>query len=327
MKLDAKDHRLLYHLDTNARMSFRDLGKACRMPLETARYRVQRMIDNKVVLGFLTSVDGGRLGYYHCQLFFSFHRVDARKMSAITKFILGDDRVVWVLTCEGNFDLGISFRTRSPFEVNEFLEQVRTRFGTYINRCSTTVNIKKYSLGRKHLLTRAGKKSNPSITYSAEPRTSKCDRLDVDILNILSQDTRSSASAIARQLDSSADTVALRIKKLERAQVITEYSLVLNTTALDLENYYTLVYMQEREEGDEEKLLAFCSASPQINYVIKSFGEWDYEINTECKTYEEYHAVMMGLTSEFSGRIRDYQSLRARGIERFSYAAPLAVSQ
>lgn len=322
MKLDAKDYRLLFELDRNARISFRDLGKTCRIPLETARYRVQRMIENKLILGFLTSVDAGLLGYYHCQMFFSFHRVDAKKLESITQFISSDSRVVWVLTCEGKFDLGVSFRTKHPFEVNQFLDLIRARFGSYINRCSTTININKYSMGRNHLLTRQPKKSNCHSTYSAEPRNNPCDKLDIAILNELSKDTRSSASAIARTLDTSADTVNLRIKKMERAKIITQHTLVLNTSALNMTNYYVLLFLQEKEARDEERLLRFFSAIPQINYMIKAFGQWDYEINMECKNYDEYHSIMMMLTSEFTGRIRDYQSLRARGIDKFSYAAP-----
>lgn len=60
-------------------------------------------------------------------------------------------------------------------------------------------------------------------------KTNSIDATDIKIINILSDNARTSASAIAAQVGMSAPSVSERIKRLEESGVIAKFTIELNT--------------------------------------------------------------------------------------------------
>jgi len=117
--------------------------------------------------------------------------------------------------------------------------------------------------------------SNPQI---------KLDSKDKKILELLSQDARMSISEISKKSKIQRDSVAYRINKLEKLNVIKFYTTILNPSALGFPIYsYVHIKLHNLDESLEKQFVAFLVANPQVTYVVKISGEWDYDITIAAK--------------------------------------------
>ena len=316
--LDKKDRRLLLELDRDARVSLTVLSRRLKTLIETLRYRIQRLISSGAIKNFLTIIDGGRLGYYYYKVFFRLHNVSEQIVQQIVRELCAEPRICWVIRVDGNYDLGFTPRVSNPAEQSALMDELRSRYANYLQRWTLSVNIKMDFFARDFLVGSASRKEMLG-SYSAQKEPLELDDIGRRVLNALSADPRSSATAIAEQERVSKDTVLLRMRRLEREKVIVRYSLVTDTSALGQVSFYVLVYLNHVAAEREAEFVRCCAAEPNIVYLIKSLGEWDYELNVEAATVQDYRDLMMRLTRSFSDLIQEYNGMMVQRIYKYVY--------
>jgi len=142
--------------------------------------------------------------------------------------------------------------------------------------------------------------SNPQI---------KLDSKDKKILELLSQDARMSISEISKKSKIQRDSVAYRINKLEKLNVIKFYTTILNPSALGFPIYsYVHIKLHNLDESLEKQFVAFLVANPQVTYVVKISGEWDYDITIAAKDLGNFDDVLKEIRYKFSKIIQNYSS-------------------
>ena len=142
--------------------------------------------------------------------------------------------------------------------------------------------------------------SNPQI---------KLDSKDKKILELLSQDARMSISEISKKSKIQRDSVAYRINKLEKLNVIKFYTTILNPLALGFPIYsYVHIKLHNLDESLEKQFVAFLVANPQVTYVVKISGEWDYDITIAAKDLGNFDDVLKEIRYKFSKIIQIYSS-------------------
>ena len=65
-KLDALDYRILSIISQNARIPFRDVAQQCGVSRAAIHQRVQKMIDDGIIVGSGYNVDPIKIGYSTC---------------------------------------------------------------------------------------------------------------------------------------------------------------------------------------------------------------------------------------------------------------------
>ena len=110
-----------------------------------------------------------------------------------------------------------------------------------------------------------------------------------------------------------------RIRFLEREKVIVRYSYVPDFSPMGYLNYYVLIYLNELSIEREEAFIAFCRRQPSIVYMIKSLGAWDYEINVEVASIDDYRNLMQMLNREFADIIQQTRGMLVRTIHKYVY--------
>jgi Lrp/AsnC family transcriptional regulator for asnA, asnC and gidA len=61
--MDDLDLQIIRKLQENAKLSYKEIAKMLKTPASTIHFRVQKMIDEKVIVKFSSVVDVGKLGY------------------------------------------------------------------------------------------------------------------------------------------------------------------------------------------------------------------------------------------------------------------------
>jgi DNA-binding Lrp family transcriptional regulator len=107
--LDKTDLKLLTLLSTNSRTSLVDLSNQIKTSIVTCRSRIKNLIKKRVIVGFRTMLDYGKLGYqyYKVDLWFA----DDTKKQELTQRVLSHPNVIYtektVLTSDFEFDLEV----------------------------------------------------------------------------------------------------------------------------------------------------------------------------------------------------------------------------
>lgn len=316
--VDEKDKRILFELDRNSRQSLVKVAKITRIPYETVRHRVQKLIESGVIQNFLAVIDGGKLGFYYYKIFFRFRNATETIVDTIIHFLHSEPTVTWIIRVDGTFDLGFTVNVKNPIELSVLIDKIRSRFSVSIHQWTYSVNIRMEFLTRDYLLEQQRKPSKAG-KYMAYTKPYELDRINWKIIRRLAESSRLTAKEIASGLPLTDDAVAMRIKQMERDEVIVRYNLVLDNSKLTQLNYYILVYLNSVAPEKEEAFVEYCKSRGSIVYIIKALGEWDYEINVEVRSIEEYRVLMMDLTKKFSSIIRDYNGLVVSKIHKYIY--------
>jgi Lrp/AsnC family leucine-responsive transcriptional regulator len=138
-------------------------------------------------------------------------------------------------------------------------------------------------------------------------------------LKRLTDDSTVAATSIAQDLKIAVDTVLQRIKRFEQEHLIARFLPVLNNRKINQLHYKVLISLSDHSPERIKQLLQFCRSFNRIIYIIKSLGNWNYELDIEVEDVDQFREIMMTITKEFPDIIRDYDSLLIRNIFKYNY--------
>lgn len=146
----------------------------------------------------------------------------------------------------------------------------------------------------------------------------KLDQKDKKILEILNLDARASIAKISRKTGIQRDSVLYRINKMKKHNVIRYFHTVLNPTVLKHPIFsFVNFVLYNLSNKDEKALKGFLTAHPNVVYVAKTTGKWDFTINIAARDLNHFDEIMRDIRMKFSSIIKDYET--ASIIEEYKY--------
>ncbi len=137
----------------------------------------------------------------------------------------------------------------------------------------------------------------------------KLDSKDRKILEILDKDARASIANISRKTGIQRDSVLYRINRLKKLKVIRLFHTVLNPSILGCQIYsFVNLTLYNLNQDRETLLLNFLKAHPNIVYVAKTTGRWDFTINVAAKDLKHFDEIVTQIRLKFSDIIKEYES-------------------
>ena len=160
-----------------------------------------------------------------------------------------------------------------------------------------------------------------NITYNLPV---KLDSKDKKILELLSKSARMPISEISKKSKIQRDSVVYRIKRLERLNVIRFYTTILNPSTLGFPIYsYVHLKLHNLDENIEKEFVQFLVSNPQVTYVVKISGEWDYDITIAAKDLGNFEEILKGIRYKFSKIIQNYNADLILQEYKFDYLVDL----
>jgi DNA-binding Lrp family transcriptional regulator len=144
------------------------------------------------------------------------------------------------------------------------------------------------------------------------------DKKDKKILEVLNKNARLSIAEISRKTGIQRDSVLYRINKMQKQEVIRFFHVVLDPTALEHPIYmFVNLVLHNLTEENEKLLLTYFKAHPNIVYVAKTTGRWDFTINIAAKNLKHFNEIMTQIRMKFSQNIKEYET--ASIIQEYKY--------
>src|SRR3989338_11005313 len=127
-QLDTKDRKILSELDVDARQSNSQIGKKVGLSKEVVKYRIDRLIENGIILRFHTVINYFKLGIVKFKLYLRLTNVNEEKLNEIGKYFYDNPKTEWVVLTSGRWDLISGFLVKN---VNEFDDEVQAILGKF----------------------------------------------------------------------------------------------------------------------------------------------------------------------------------------------------
>ncbi len=316
--LDLKDRRILLELDADSRQSAAQIAKRVQISKQVVGFRIARLFREGALRSCYTVIDIAKLGYTNHKVFLRLQDLDTATEAALVKFLQEHENVVWAVSCDGAFDLAFGTRVRDMAQLEWLLKDFTRRFGRHVAERSISTIIRGEYFWRQYLVPEHSERKLPESSFGSVPMPAKLDDKDGKILVALAEHARATSVEIGAAAGLSADAVAQRVRKLESAGVIQRYNIVPGE-AWPYLHYKVLFRLRDLGTAREAALLAFCKRHPNIVYVVKALGPWDFEADIEVESVARFREVLMELKTRFADVIRDYSPLTIYQVHKYNF--------
>lgn len=283
MKLTERDREILVYVQHRADLSVREISRALGYPEPFVRRSLQRLIDGKILVR-RAYIDLYRLGFAKHAFFFS---LSVTKLSArrdIVTYLQRHPRVAYVAEVGGDFRFKADICTRTQSELREFLLTFSEKFGDILRDKAFVQLLEQIEVGVKCLCERRFPVHPLPMGVSHE--VVQIDEVDHRILALLSEIESRSFSDLARAAGIPLTTFQYRVELLKKKKILVGFRYVVHGKALELSDYFHLVYVKGLREDTRERLFSFCKDHPDVRYFVPCIGAWDFEIGSNSKTAE-----------------------------------------
>jgi len=285
-KLDKLDIKLLDALREDARSSLKDLSKKCRMSKQTILYRINKLIEKKIIKGFHANINYTALGYNMYYLF-----IKTRYLSNESTFVEELSKIkgcISIMNCLSQYNYNVKIITKDIYSTVKELEDLFN---------------KKKNITTHFMLQRLEKTCPPILI----------DDKDNLILKELSINCRLTSLEISRRTKIGYDTVHARIKNLIKNKVIENF-----VTIIDFEKAGVMDYSILLKFADDklEQLPLLDSQLRNDSLVVRRFktvGEFGYMFEIVDKDFLSINDKISRIRSQFHEMIRSSHIVPIQG--------------
>jgi len=144
IKLDDKDKEILRLLNTDCRMSLTDISRKTRIPIDTVKYRIERMEKEKI-FHYAIVMDPLKIGYPIYDALYlnlvNFTKEQEKKLEFYTK---KNKNIIYSAKTMGKYDYIIGFVAMNTRELNDLISEFKTEFQNIIKEFDTLSIIEEY---------------------------------------------------------------------------------------------------------------------------------------------------------------------------------------
>lgn len=126
--IDDIDSEILRQLQSNARLSNRELGKAVGLSANAAGARLQRLQSRGVISGFHAALNHAELGQ-SIEASIDVWQNDDRDRVSFEALMIDDDRIIECVHLTGPLDFRLRARVASPEDLNDLLGRLQKEGG------------------------------------------------------------------------------------------------------------------------------------------------------------------------------------------------------
>jgi Lrp/AsnC family transcriptional regulator, leucine-responsive regulatory protein len=300
MDLDSFDLQILSCLDIDARQSYLDIGKKINRSKQFVSYRVQKLIEDKIIVRFITDINLRKMGYTIFNIFLQLQKLSDKDEEKIFSFLNNSKHVGFCFKTLGNWDLFLSVKSESVQDFYSFLGDFHNFFSKYIKKESVNLEMDSFSTNLRFLNNNPHKCADLALISSTYPERRKLGVGEEAIINCLREDPLISYSDLSIKVKKSNDTLKKSIKKLSDEKIINHARAIISTEILGFERYLFLIELSYIANKQKEIILSYLRKQRNIDYIIECIGSWNIICNVYSKNTRELVEIINSFKNEFS---------------------------
>ncbi|MFA5527961.1 MAG: winged helix-turn-helix transcriptional regulator [Peptostreptococcales bacterium] len=310
MYLDLKDRKILYELDLNSRQPNVAIGKKVFLSKDSVSYRINKLIENKIITGLITRINATKLGYSFYNVFLKYQNIDLVVENELVKFILTHNQIGWVVNVLGNWDLVFVYWAESEEDFFNFWHTFISKFGTYIYDKEISTFYQEIACPKLFLLNKNICNEKEFVVLNKSNDKLRLDKKDLSILSLLAVNSRITTVEIAKKIKLTPKSVIYRINNLEKKEIILGYSISIDYKKLNYDYYKLEINFKNYSSELYEKFINFCKYNQNIIYIDKSIGGNDIKLNIYIENKLKYKELLNIIKQKFSYIIKNMETVQ-----------------
>ncbi|MBI2572435.1 Lrp/AsnC family transcriptional regulator [Candidatus Woesearchaeota archaeon] len=131
--LDNLDKQIIQHINTNATVSYVDLGQKLNVTSNTIRNRLQELKKQDILLGFRMFINPGAFGYKTHMLFLSITQLNLEQEKNLYYYLKSIPQVTFLVKHIGKWRIGMEIETQSEEDFQRIFVDIRGKFASMIS--------------------------------------------------------------------------------------------------------------------------------------------------------------------------------------------------
>ncbi len=291
--MDTKDKKILAELLSNSRIPVSKLAKNVGVSREVALYRLNRLIKDKVILGFYTIIDTEMLGYSRFTCFFQLKGISNLKEKEFLQFLAGHKFAAYIGPVIGKWNVVFDLLAKDKNHLGSLVQEITDYIKPYIESYKIITTAAEQEIFPTKLL---GIKKE--IEYKKSDKKVKLDNKDLGILKLISANSRIEYVEISKKLKLTPNAIKYRLKNLEQSGVIKGYTISIDMGKLNYEWYNIQIKLTDKKEL---QLKQFLKQHKLVIYYYKylKHKDWDLDIGIIARNSLELRDFIVELKEHF----------------------------
>lgn len=131
-KIDEIDYKIMKTILKNARMKSIDIAKKTRTTEMIVRYRIKKLIEKGIIIGFKPFLDTQKLGYMYFKLHLRLQNLNQEKKKKIFSYLHQHSNTVHTTELVGGADIETEFQVKNNEEFYTYIEEIKEKFSENI---------------------------------------------------------------------------------------------------------------------------------------------------------------------------------------------------
>ncbi len=309
VKLSQLDKKLIFNLDFEARQSLTQLAKKLNTSKQVVKYRIEKLQRDNIIQGFYSDINASKLGYAIYLVYFKFQNLNVDKEKELISHFSKQNNVGVSVSVNGKWDYCVGIWAESVVHFKIKYREIMKSYEKYVKSKTIMIETDFYYFKPKRILDQGRKISEQEIKMAGNIEKYDLNNVDKIILSELSKNSRNSLVELSGKIGLSANAIKLRIKKLEKENIILGYRLMLNYPLLDFLHYRVFLHLENITETKEKSIIQFLKLTNEVVSVTKTIGYCDLEFRAIVKNVHELYNLMENIRKQFPDIIKDYDTI------------------
>ena len=144
VKTDDLDYEICKMISNNSRVQTIEIAEKLHSNVATIRDRIKKLKEIGIILGFRTSINWQKLGYYHYKLDIELKQYNKRNQ--IISYLINNPSLKYYFKSIGYVDLEFMFVLNNAHQLNQIIDDVSIKFPDTIKRFTYFNTVKTYKL-------------------------------------------------------------------------------------------------------------------------------------------------------------------------------------
>jgi len=143
-KINKTDYKILQVLLKNARMKTIDIARKLKLTEIVVRYRIKKLIEKKIIIGFKPFLNVDKLGYSYFKIHFTLQNLTQEKKKSFFSYVHKHPNTVHTTELVGGADLETELQVKNNKDFYKQIQEIRIKFGNIIKDYSFMQYTKEY---------------------------------------------------------------------------------------------------------------------------------------------------------------------------------------
>ena len=299
VSLDKFDKMLLQELDSDSSQPLHQLAKKARRSKQFVSFRLKRLQEEEIILGYIAIVDLLALGYFPFRVYIDFERMTELDKDKFVQAMKKHPQVVQITLIREKWDLALFLVVKDIQELRELWDTILFMYRSFIKKHEVSLYAPLHNFPKTFL---AQPQRKERILGARKEITS----VEESFVRHYAKNVRQTIVELSKTVHKNPKTVIKMVDSLEKEQIIVGYQVHINPLAFACKSY--LVSFLLREGKHSQELFHYCKSIPEVYQINRIIGGDDLELLFMVENRQELLKLVDQIKEKFRQSIVDDSS-------------------